>query len=731
METLIPTITIEEAPISLSVLDCDLHFISCSSNWSQEFGISNEDIVGKSFFDVVPHGPIELRKVLENGCEIAGTLVNDHKHILDDGSSIWYQWTIKPWKQQDESNGGLIITCNNITRTKRVQELLIAAENVAKMGGWDLDMITNTIHWSQITKEIHEVPSDYVPTMETAVNFYKEGEHRKNITSLIQKAITHGQAWDTELQILTAKGNELWVRAKGMPEFVNGKCVRLYGIFQDIDEKKKAEIKNAKIKERLDMATAITHIGIWELDFTRNTLEWNNEMYAIYGIKQEDFKGVYDAWKARLHPDDQVRFQQEVEMALAGIKDFKTEFRAVQPNGDIRHLKANGGVFMNEQGQIVKMIGTNWDVTEQLKTQLKLDQSEESFKGSFESSAVGMALVATNGAWIDVNDSLCISLGYTRKELLKLTFQDITHPEDLDKDLDHLQILLDGNGDSYQMEKRYFHKEGHIVYVVLTVTAVKDIEGNLSHFISQVMDISSRIEARKKSEELLAITKNQNNSLLNFAHIVSHNLRSHSSNLTMLSNYLIQEEEENERKVIEKMIKDASESLNETVSHLNEVVQINTSAKEQLKKVNLSNTIKTVEKNITALLNEKNVECDIAIDPTFNVKAVPAYLDSIFLNLFTNSIKYSSPERRPKITISSKKKGKSIVLDFKDNGLGINLERHGEKLFGMYKTFHEHNDAKGIGLFITKNQIEAMDGKIEVESTVDKGTTFRVTLASE
>jgi PAS domain S-box-containing protein len=731
METLIPSISIEEAPISLSVLDCDLRFIRCSAQWSQEFGISNEDIVGKSFFDLVPNSPMALQKVLENGCKITGTLVQEYKHILDDGSVLWYQWTFKLWKHADESNGGLIITCNNITRTKRIQELLIATENVAKMGDWELDMITNILHWSQITKELHEVPSDYVPSLETGINFFKEGQNRDCISQLIQNAIIHGQSWDTELQIVTAKGNELWVRAIGVPEFVNGKCVRLFGIFQDIDKKKKTEIKNAQIKERLDLATSAANIGIWELNVVENNLEWNKQMYTLYGIKKENFEGVYDAWKASVHPDDQERCQQEVDMALAGIKDFKTKFRVIHPSGKIKYIRANAGLFKDEEGNVVKMIGTNWDITEQVNAQMKLDKSVESFKGSFESSAVGMALVGTDGAWIDVNDSLCISLGYTRKELLNLTFQDITHPEDLDKDLDHLQILLDGHGDSYQMEKRYFHKEGRIVYVVLTVTAVKDIEGKLSHFISQVMDISSKIEAGRKSEELLAITKNQNNSLLNFAHIVSHNLRSHSSNLTMLSNYLIQEGEERERKVIEKMIKEASESLSETVVHLNEVVQITTGAKGQLRDVNLYNSLKSVEKNIRALLNEKNVECDIAIDPAFNVKAVPAYLDSIFLNLFTNSIKYCSPDRQPKITISSKKKGKSIVLDFNDNGLGINLERHGEKLFGMYKTFHEHKDAKGIGLFITKNQIEAMDGKIEVESAVDEGTTFRVTLVSE
>jgi PAS domain S-box-containing protein len=341
-----------------------------------------------------------------------------------------------------------------------------------------------------------------------------------------------------------------------------------------------------------------------------------------------------------------------------------------------------------------------------------------------------MALVAKDGSWLDVNDNLCLSLGYSRNELLKLSFQDITHPEDLDKDLTQLQMLLDGKIKSYQLEKRYFHKKGPIVYVVLTVTAVKDIEGNISHFISQVLDITAKIEAQKKSEEFLELTKSQNNSLLNFAHIVSHNLRSHSSNLTMLSNYLIQEEEENEKKEIETMIMHASESLNETVMHLNEVVQITTDAKSQLQDVDLNKIVKNVEKNISALLQQKNVECHISIDQSIKVKGVHAYLDSVLLNLFTNSIKYSSPNRIPKITIQATKTEKNIVLDFSDNGMGINLERYGKKLFGMYKTFHQHEDSKGIGLFITKNQIEAMNGKIEVESAVDKGTLFRITLVA-
>ncbi|WP_437371467.1 sensor histidine kinase [Maribacter litoralis] len=111
-----------------------------------------------------------------------------------------------------------------------------------------------------------------------------------------------------------------------------------------------------------------------------------------------------------------------------------------------------------------------------------------------------------------------------------------------------------------------------------------------------------------------------------------------------------------------------------------------------------------------------------------NVNYNPIYLESIFLNLISNAIKYRSPDRVPKIFISSKQENEKTLLEFKDNGVGIDLKSHGHKLFGLNKVFHKHPEAKGIGLFITKAQILAMGGSITVESEVNVGSTFFVTL---
>ncbi|MGS0526000.1 sensor histidine kinase [Zobellia nedashkovskayae] len=276
------------------------------------------------------------------------------------------------------------------------------------------------------------------------------------------------------------------------------------------------------------------------------------------------------------------------------------------------------------------------------------------------------------------------------------------------------------------MKKRYFHKDGHIIYGILTVTAVKDTNGEILHFVSQVTDITPRIKNEKKLSRLVDITTEQNDSLLNFAHIVSHNLRSHSSNLSMLTNFLIKEKSDSERENLLVMLRGATDSLNDTILHLNEVVQVKVGAFEKMKNINLYDTITDVQKNLSILIQEKNAICEINIPRDLKVRVIPAYLDSIILNLLTNSLKYSSPKRTPLIQISSKIESNAITVSFKDNGLGIDLKRNSDKLFGMYKTFHRNKDAKGIGLFITKNQMEAMNGKIEAESTVDVGSTFKL-----
>src|SRR5215216_4207524 len=139
-------------------------------------------------------------------------------------------------------------------------------------------------------------------------------------------------------------------------------------------------------------------------------------------------------------------------------------------------------------------------VTDRKRAESALRESEQRFRGSFERAATGMALVGTDGRFLRVNRSLCEILGYTERELLRKTFQEITHPDDLDADLDQVRRMLDGEIRTYQMEKRYIHKEGHVVWALLSVSMVHDEEGEPLYFVSQIQDISERKALEERLE---------------------------------------------------------------------------------------------------------------------------------------------------------------------------------------------------------------------------------------
>lgn len=358
----------------------------------------------------------------------------------------------------------------------------------------------------------------------------------------------------------------------------------------------------------------------------------------------------------------------------------------------------------------------------------KLRISEQQFRGAFEYAAVGMAIVALNGQWIEVNSSLSTMLGYSSEELLAYTYQELTHPEDLNKDLTAVNRLIKGAGDSYKMEKRFFHKNGQVIYAIFSVSIVRDQHNEPLHFVSQIIDITHLKEAEDRLEMVLEVTNDQNERLLNYAHIVSHNLRSHSGNLSMLLNFMKEEGEEHSRKELLQMVHDAASSLSETITHLSEVVSMHQTLQDSLRSVNLRYVVNKALTNVRALLRQVDGKCINEVEDIHIVKVIPAYMDSIILNLLTNAIKYRCIERKLLIRITAKCEQNFVILSVSDNGTGIDLKRNGGQIFGMYKTFHSNADARGIGLFITKNQLEAMGGKIMVESIYHVGAVFRVHL---
>lgn len=353
---------------------------------------------------------------------------------------------------------------------------------------------------------------------------------------------------------------------------------------------------------------------------------------------------------------------------------------------------------------------------------------DELFENIFTHAHGGIAIVSLEGKWVKVNKSICKLFGYTEEELSNLSFQELTHRDDLDADMDSMSQLINGEIDSYQTEKRYFHKIGHVIWTILSVSIVRDSVNNPLYFISQIMDISTQKSANWHLQFLMNVVKGQNEKLNDFAHIATHDIRTHVGNLGSLTEFLeddIANITDNENY---KMLKESISNLDETIQHLNDIRLNKPKKYNSLNELNLFEYVKNALYNINAIAKKENCEIINHIDTDIMILGIEAYLDSIILNFLTNAIKYKSAHRTPIIEISTTLKGSFIILKIKDNGQGIDLEKNQDKLFTLNGTFHKHHDSRGVGLYITKNHIESIGGKIKVESKVDEGTCFSIYL---
>jgi PAS domain S-box-containing protein len=467
-------------------------------------------------------------------------------------------------------------------------DIIQRINDAVHIGIWELDFITNTVFWSPTIKRMVEVAEDFVPTLEEVYPYFLEGDNRASIVEAIKMAIEEGKGFDLELQVVSTSQRVFWSRTIGIPEMVDGRCIRLYGFFQDINEK------------------------------------------AV--------------------------------------------------------------------------------------TTKELAYKEEEFRRSFEHAAIGMVVIDLQGRIRKANPMICEILGYGEKEILEKAIFDFVHPEDIENTKALLEKTI-ATKEGFRTEKRCRHKNGSYIWIYEAVAAVMDDSGELMHFAVQIQDISDKKQLTENLTE-------HNNRLINFAHIVSHNLRSHTSNISMLLDLAKQDDPNLVNNEYYRNVKLVSDDMNETIHQLSEIVEINSKVSSTLTSQNVLKVVKKAIKTVDPLVEITNAKIVLEVDCELNVLAVHAYLESIILNLITNGLKYRSPDRRPQLKITGGTQEDYAFLRFMDNGLGIDLDRYGSKLFGMYKTFHNLPEARGIGLFISKNQIEAMGGKIEVESEVNVGTTF-------
>lgn len=584
--------------------------------------------------------------------------------------------------------------------------------------------------------------SELEPTNDqTWVNLVHPEDVAKSVQKLQLCFDRTEEFYEVESRLKHKNGDWIWILSRGkVTEWTSeGKPLMMYGTHQNITARKNQERELEYQKQLLDALYKLSPIGIALNDYeTGKFIDVNDTLLKPTGYTKEEFLNL-TYWEVTPREFDplEVDILRQMENKRR-YSSFEKEY--IRKDGSRYPVALNGVVVEDLHGK--KLI---WsfisDITVEKETQRKLNDAIVYLKAILNASAqVGIIATDVNGTITLFNSGAEQMLDYQAEELVGLQTPAVIHLEDemvavgselskcFGKEIKGFDTFVYEAkiGRPVTKEWTYINKGGHRIPVLLSVNAVMH-DREITGFLGVATDISPLKKVEQEIKSLLEITQEQNSRLKNFAHIVSHNLRSHVAGITGLITLIETELPEIADNDLIALLGKGADNLEQTVKDLTEVVKANLT-----ESVNTPiNLYEIVQKNIDTLTSQaKNagILIDNLLDPKMLISGVAAYIDSMVLNLMTNSIKYKASVPDSYLKIYAQTSDTNVILFFEDNGQGIDLEKHGDHLFGMYKTFHNHHDARGVGLFITKNQIESMGGKIEVMSEINKGTTFMIDL---
>lgn len=476
------------------------------------------------------------------------------------------------------------------------------------------------------------------------------------------------------------------------------------------------------------LAQIIDHInaGIWEFNINTRDVKWSDGFYAVLGYKPGEIECSYNFFLDYLiyHHDKQVFLKAINSRSNENVSTV--QIRLLTKTSGYQWFEATTRKW--EDNGVPKFTGSFININQAKISGLRASQNEFFFN---ETSAIARV----SGFEIDVA-SMQINLAKEAFDIYELNDQTKLNIEEAVSFFEpqYRPLLNEAIENAikfckpFDMEAQFRSAKNNVIWVRAKGIPIIDDYAQCVKIRGILQDVDVIKRKGLALQHSLNQLNDQNKRLQNFAYIVSHNLRSHTGNLRFMVNLFEESDSDDEKTEVFAHIKSLSNSLTTTIEHLNEIVKIHTEIDKDKQMLDFEEVFKMVIGALKGNIESLGARIDYDFSKCPVISYVPAYLESILQNLLTNALKYRHPDRKPEITVRTVKDHSHIYLTFEDNGVGIDLERYGDKIFGMYKTFHQNSDARGIGLFITRNQVESMGGSIKVDSTVNVGTKFTIRL---
>ena len=476
-------------PDIICVLDFQGNFLRINKAGSKLLNYDTSHILNKTLDDFVhPADKGAFTDKIQNFSNDEKLFSLDGRFITKSGKVVWLSWYCTSFEEE----GLVYASAKDITEEKNLQELNRQVNRLANIGSWEVDLIKQTVFWSKEVHEMHATdPLSYTPNLEDGINFYRS-DFREMVKSHVEKAITNGITWNFEAVIVTANDNELWVKSIGNAEFQNGECVRLYGGFQDIHQKKLDALALEKsLKDLQDYKFSLDQSAIIAFTDKKGVITHTNANFCkISGFSSEELIGqTHKLINSGYHPKE---FFVDLWQTITSGKVFRAEIKNKAKDGSYYWVDSTIVPFLNEKNKPIQFLAIRFDITERKKAEEEKNRFQKTLENSlneiymFDSETLDFSFV---------NKGAMLNLGYTEQEIKSLKPIDIK-PEYSQSTFSKVIAPLK----NHKEEKIVFftnhqRKDGSLYPVEVHLQLVEE-SGN-KNFIAIALDITERVKAEQ------------------------------------------------------------------------------------------------------------------------------------------------------------------------------------------------------------------------------------------
>ncbi len=717
--------------------------------WNREaeaiYGYSRQEALGVVTHELLATVFPESREAIDDALARDGRWVGELSHTRKDGDLIVVSSRQALQRDADGRPIAIIELNSDITERKRAEEelariagVLERTERISSTGGWEYDVATGELTWTDEVYRIYGVERTSDPTVVTEAIAAYDPESATIIDAAFKRLVAEGEPYDLELGLVRADGQRIWVRTIGRPVIEDGRVVRVGGNISDVSERKRAEQALRASDQLFHSGFDHSPIGMALTGLDGRLVEVNAAFAGMLGFDDPAQLAGEDV--ARLtHPDDLAATREGIRIMVQDGKPFVAEKRYIRRDGAVVHGLVGSTAVLDSDGRPSMLYTQVQDITQRKQAEAALRASEERFRGGFENSPIGMALVGLDGRFVEVNSTLARMLGYDDpSELAGQSFTNIVDPDHVALGEAARQRIIEAG--TVHGERRYVRTDGTSVYALYGATLVRDADGQPSVIFAQVEDITERRQAEEEIRTLnveleqrvaarTAELERANKELETFAYSVSHDLRAPLRAVEGFSQALLE---------------DYSEKLDEQGRHdlervragavrmgdlIDALLQLSRLSRWRLARVRID--ISALAREVVAELQgewpDRHVE--VEIQDGLLAEADLRLVRTVLQNLLANAYKFTAKAAHARIRFGAVQQDGVCVYFVADNGAGFDMA-HAERLFLPFHRLHRETEfpGDGIGLATVTRAVRKHGGAIWAQGAVNEGATFQFSL---